>query len=97
MFDDCRVNRIDYCVPAIRDFCTTRAGISLSPCLEKINGVNAKQVHHSGDGLLFPVVALDERSPFSLSYPWVSRWRDIPLCGMAPNLGWGEGTDGYLT
>lgn len=33
MFDDCGVCQSDrLCVPAIRDFCTTRAGISLSPC-----------------------------------------------------------------
>lgn len=41
----------------------------------------------------FPVVALDERDPFSLSYPWVIQDGGTYRMWYGSNLGWGEGTD----
>ncbi len=38
----------------------------------------------------FPVVALDERDPFSFLIPGSSKWRDIPYVVMKPNLEAGE-------
>jgi hypothetical protein len=44
----------------------------------------------------FPVVALDERDPFSLSYPWVIEDQGTYHMWYGSNLGWGEGTDEIL-
>lgn len=38
----------------------------------------------------FPVVGLDEKDPFSLSYPWVMRDEGIYRMWYGSNLGWGQ-------
>ena len=41
----------------------------------------------------FPVVALDERDPFSLSYPWVMQDGDKYRMWYGSNLGWEQNLD----
>lgn len=41
----------------------------------------------------FPIVVLDERDPFSLSYPWVIEDQGKYRMWYGSNLSWGEGTE----